>query len=243
MTATITEATFRSSLGVRTGVCPGSAGATAQLTCDAAIGNGGQEIVFPVTAGETYRMIVDGQNVTGTVQRGRFTLALRLTPSGCGDTFVSGAEECDDGNTTGGDGCSATCTLETLPAFAACPGHNVTLSGVGGAVRRGVLTVNTTGLSSNTGSSCGGSGPEGIVRVVSDVDGMLEVRAGPSFPNLLLHARESCASPTSEIPRASCTSNLGVFTTQVQKNKPYHLFVDGLNGASGVAKLQFSVTP
>jgi len=35
----------------------------------------------------------------------------KLTLS-CGDGIVSGAEECDDGNTTGGDGCSSTCQLE-----------------------------------------------------------------------------------------------------------------------------------
>jgi formylglycine-generating enzyme required for sulfatase activity len=31
----------------------------------------------------------------------------------CGDQLVTGAEECDDGNRTSGDGCSATCGLET----------------------------------------------------------------------------------------------------------------------------------
>lgn len=31
----------------------------------------------------------------------------------CGDGFLQGSEVCDDNNTTPGDGCSATCTLET----------------------------------------------------------------------------------------------------------------------------------
>jgi cysteine-rich repeat protein len=35
------------------------------------------------------------------------------TGFGCGDGFVDEGEECDDGNTAGGDGCSATCRLET----------------------------------------------------------------------------------------------------------------------------------
>lgn len=30
----------------------------------------------------------------------------------CGDSKVNGAEQCDDGNTVSGDGCSATCTIE-----------------------------------------------------------------------------------------------------------------------------------
>ncbi len=31
----------------------------------------------------------------------------------CGDSIIAGAEICDDGNATAGDGCSATCTVET----------------------------------------------------------------------------------------------------------------------------------
>ncbi len=37
--------------------------------------------------------------------------AFELVP-GCGDGFVHDGEECDDDNLDGGDGCSATCTLE-----------------------------------------------------------------------------------------------------------------------------------
>jgi len=35
------------------------------------------------------------------------------TPEVCGDGNIAGAEECDDNGTTVGDGCSATCTIET----------------------------------------------------------------------------------------------------------------------------------
>ena len=31
----------------------------------------------------------------------------------CADGFVTGAESCDDGNTVSGDGCTASCNLET----------------------------------------------------------------------------------------------------------------------------------
>jgi cysteine-rich repeat protein len=33
----------------------------------------------------------------------------------CGDGTVDDGEQCDDGNTNNGDGCSATCTIETAP--------------------------------------------------------------------------------------------------------------------------------
>src|ERR1051325_10859582 len=39
--------------------------------------------------------------------------------STCGNGFVEGVEECDDGNTTNGDGCSATCQLENTSAICA----------------------------------------------------------------------------------------------------------------------------
>src|SRR5215470_19534988 len=33
-------------------------------------------------------------------------------PPRCGDHLITGQEQCDDGNTVGGDGCSASCTVE-----------------------------------------------------------------------------------------------------------------------------------
>ena len=40
-------------------------------------------------------------------------------PATCGNRVVEGTEECDDGNTTSGDGCSATCQLENTSAVCA----------------------------------------------------------------------------------------------------------------------------
>ena len=48
----------------------------------------------------------------------------------CGNGAEEGAEECDDGNAVAGDGCSATCTLESgCPVGAFCPTEDTTLSG------------------------------------------------------------------------------------------------------------------
>jgi cysteine-rich repeat protein len=41
-----------------------------------------------------------------------FSVAMLYQPLVCGDGIVVGPEECDDGNTLDGDGCSSTCTLE-----------------------------------------------------------------------------------------------------------------------------------
>jgi cysteine-rich repeat protein len=38
--------------------------------------------------------------------------SVEAQPEGCGDSIVGPGEQCDDGNNTDGDGCSANCILE-----------------------------------------------------------------------------------------------------------------------------------
>jgi cysteine-rich repeat protein len=47
-------------------------------------------------------------------QAATFPYSLSVTTYQCGDTMVSPGEECDDGNTTSGDGCSAACAFEVV---------------------------------------------------------------------------------------------------------------------------------
>ena len=51
----------------------------------------------------------DASGDVGTLNNWR----LMLCTSTCGDGLMGGVEACDDGNTAPGDGCSATCTVET----------------------------------------------------------------------------------------------------------------------------------
>jgi len=44
-----------------------------------------------------------------------YTLQAVLTLTVCGDSKVDAGEQCDDGNTTNGDGCSNNCTYEPIP--------------------------------------------------------------------------------------------------------------------------------
>lgn len=41
-----------------------------------------------------------------------YVLKIKVAAPGCGDGFVQSGEQCDDGNATPGDGCSATCVFE-----------------------------------------------------------------------------------------------------------------------------------
>lgn len=58
----------------------------------------------------TYHLVVDGADETS----GAFHLSVTCNPPACGDEVVSpwAGEECDDGNTVEGDGCSDTCSFE-----------------------------------------------------------------------------------------------------------------------------------
>ena len=59
-----------------------------------------------------------GYLLTGEGESGgnRYTIAGKKVPCGatvCGNGIVEGGEDCDDGNTSSGDGCSLTCTIES----------------------------------------------------------------------------------------------------------------------------------
>lgn len=87
------------------------ADAAAELGCfDRFLGPGTvQRLKVPCTAGETVYVVVQGH---GPTDAGPFNLLVANRAVTCGDGFTDGAEACDDGNKTGGDGCSATCALE-----------------------------------------------------------------------------------------------------------------------------------
>jgi cysteine-rich repeat protein len=59
--------------------------------------------------GETVHFAVAGS--IGGRELGKVT--LNAMPLHCGDGLQARSEECDDGNVTDGDGCSAACLLET----------------------------------------------------------------------------------------------------------------------------------
>jgi cysteine-rich repeat protein len=80
--------------------------------------------------------------VSGASSPAVYRLEVRLTAPGCGDFALAAAEACDDGNTTSGDGCSATCALEGRaelePNDTSMTAQTLTLTATGAEVR-GVL--------------------------------------------------------------------------------------------------------
>lgn len=66
------------------------------------------DIVELVVANDTPLWII----VEPVFQPGAYALTIEYEPLVCGDDREVGPEECDDGNTTDGDGCDAQCHLE-----------------------------------------------------------------------------------------------------------------------------------
>ncbi|MHA1381441.1 MAG: myxococcus cysteine-rich repeat containing protein [Candidatus Helarchaeota archaeon] len=63
---------------------------------------------------KTYALRVDCSNAQGTFSSGdtNFNVILSALPNVCGNAILEGAEQCDDGNTLNGDGCSSICQFE-----------------------------------------------------------------------------------------------------------------------------------
>jgi cysteine-rich repeat protein len=63
-----------------------------------------------IQKGNTVYVLVTGPDANET---GAYTLSLGSRVPKCGDGIRDSGEECDDGNPNPGDGCSATCTIES----------------------------------------------------------------------------------------------------------------------------------
>lgn len=107
-----TSPTWDQSIQIRSGgPCPGS-------TCVASDGDGcladcaiprQAKVSALLSTGVEYFLVVDSRN---SLEAGASYLLNWSPPSPCGNGTVDTGEECDDGNTTNGDGCDALCQFE-----------------------------------------------------------------------------------------------------------------------------------
>lgn len=144
----------------------------------------------------------------------------------CGDGVIAPAETCDDGNTTAGDGCSATCTIESGYTCAGTPSACSTICGDG--LIRGSETCDDGGTgpgdgcsgtcTSEAGWNCGGEPTVCTCGVVADfqpaeglkIPQLLQLDATGSYSGcgLPLQYFWICSSDTStECPNFSAAAN------------------------------------
>ena len=173
-----------------------AAGVVVTSNDNSAAGGSCSRVTFVLLAGQTRYVHVTESGDNAIINR--YFLAVVSRPIVCGDnTQVPGVEECDDGNTTAGDGCSATCvvegTAETEPNEDGMPATGG--SGIGGndfdsaggmavanATAQGVLSL--TGTNGRTwigslriGASPGTAGDEDVYAVTNSGTAAIEVQA------------------------------------------------------------------
>ncbi|WP_437827419.1 DUF4215 domain-containing protein [Sorangium sp. So ce1153] len=190
-----------------------------ELDCqDESVATGGgpeeEKIEIVLRRGQTVPIFVDAY---AQEDAGPYTLDFLFSPTLCGDRTVDPPEECDDGNTTSGDGCSAECTLE--------------LDAVCGDALVAVLGDNegdtTTGTSLFEGSCLGYLRPEKIHTFTPPSDGTLLLRLS-SDTDLGMYVRTSCVDDDSQV---ECMDNVGddseeVLEIDVDGGVPLFIFVD-----------------
>jgi cysteine-rich repeat protein len=242
LVAKVSGAPFDVTIGARSSCTPDT-GDTNRLACSASVkGVGNEQFGFPVVAGKDYILVVDGATATDF---GRFDLNVSVAAPRCGDLVAGSGEDCDDGNTTSGDGCSSTCKAEPITGVDTCPGAPLTLVGSGTAPRTATVKMSTSILTADYASSCGGNSRDGVFKIVPDVSGELEVQLSGVF-NTTLYARSTCDKVTSELACASTndsTTGTRLMRIPAAAKVPVYVFVDGRDGESGFATLSVKLTP
>jgi cysteine-rich repeat protein len=133
---------------------------------------------------------------------------------------VDAGEQCDDGNVTPADGCSAQCTQENPDT---CPGPTIPLTTAGF-----VVMGDTTGAANDAGAlPCGGAYTGDLVyEIFPSQDGTLTATLNGSFQTLL-YARSACPGTANETIACSAMTTPATITMQVTAGKSYFVFVDG----------------
>ena len=116
----------------------------------------------------------------------------------CGNGLLESGEQCDDGDNTSGDGCSASCVAEGLECANAIP---VAL-GLGTQQLSGDTSAgSTTFTTPSAGCAAGAAGRSRVYAVTVGANGFLTAwldRAGTGFDSVL-YARTSCADAASSV--------------------------------------------
>jgi cysteine-rich repeat protein len=198
-----------------------------QIGCVEKVDGGGPETIsFPVIAGTTYYLFVDGA-LAGDY--GVFELSVDVTPGACGNGVLEGGEQCDDGNTTGGDGCGPSCALEPPGPKDACPGEVLALAPQGGSYVASAASGTLNLLNDVALTGCPSPGRDAIYQVVAPIDGVLTASVPAAAFNVSLGARADCATAASQLTCADVSAGDGgeQVTFAVAQGQDYFLIVDG----------------
>lgn len=164
----------------------------------------------------------------------------------CGNGIAEGNEQCDDGNTTAGDGCSANCQLEAPGNCSAevinlIKGQKVTIDG------SNVGSTDTfKGAITGTTGNCGNgnwTGPDEIYAVMAKDGGTLTVSANVSYNNSMLHVRSQCPGEPADQLACEYRTSPGTlsWTLQLNQDTAYYVAVDAFTATGGSFQVTFEL--
>lgn len=150
-------------------------------------GSAGNESFSVYQPEGTYHVVITSKDGPGT-----YDVTFTCAAPACGDTFKTGMEECDDGNTTSGDGCGATCLLEGTEQALTCAGaeagagipiaQNQVLHLPGGAPYPSTVNAQDNGTGSCMYTPDGSIGEfpaaDEVYRIIPSASGMLTATIG-----------------------------------------------------------------
>lgn len=245
-TLKVTEHTALDALiHIQTGAC----GSTNACVASIDFGEDTTGAVFQSLADQTVYVFVEPYSGTTTTT----LYDIRFQVFQCGDGVVGGSETCDDGNMTAGDGCSATCTVESgficagnpstcgpeanwgQIALAGCTGTIVTTAAMG--VPAAIPDNNSTGVTLNIPVTAMGTVQGAALRFnathtwVSEVGAFLRNPAGaPSAAGLTLTSGNGGSSDNfvntifSDAAAVAITAGTAPFTGLFRPQSPLSVF-------------------
>jgi cysteine-rich repeat protein len=205
----------------------------------------------PVLPNQTFYVIVDGQSSTASLQNfGPYSLQIEITPAACGNDALDGNEECDDGNAAVGDGCDATCALESAGTDNdVCPGATLALVSTTGGTESGVVTASTELLVGDyqaKSTTCASKlAKDAVYAVTPTISGTLTATVNGQFDSAV-YVQKVCGSTVDELIcgdkfDGNSAESVGA---PVLANQTYYVVVDSsLSTQQGVFELAVNVVP
>lgn len=154
----------------------------------------------------------------------------------CGNSVIEQGENCDDGNTTPGDGCNATCFNEDDACGVAIP---ITLEP--GAVSMFGTLGGSANHVPNASPECPagvGVGPENVYAISVTIQGHVTAwlpGAGTNFDSIL-YSRTSCITQSAELSCHDNDAGVGageVITTWLEPGETFYVIVDTAGASVG----------